>query len=108
MEKAAFEVPVRSALWFTIHGTRILVTFCYFRRAAFYLPPGWFGPAEQLLWLPYGPRGAVSIAVWTLACRQIFKQVFNLIKEFYLQEKKRDQVAASSTTSSPFSSRKSQ
>lgn len=110
MEKAAFEVPVRSALWFMIHGTRILVIFWYFRRAAFYLPPGWFGPAEEFLWLPYAPSGAVGIAIWMLACRQIFKQVFGLVKAFYLTEKK-DEVPSSSSSSSfsPFNSgRKSQ
>ncbi|KAI9266739.1 CHD5-like protein-domain-containing protein [Phascolomyces articulosus] len=55
--KAAFELRAKSVLWFFVHGTRTIIAFWYTRRAAFYLPKGWFGPAEWFLWMPLAPRG---------------------------------------------------
>ena len=55
--KAAFELRAKSVLWFFVHGTRTIIAFWYTRRAAFYLPKSWFGPAEWFLWMPMAPKG---------------------------------------------------
>ena len=40
------------------------------KSAVFYLPQGWFGPAEWFLGLPFAPAGAVSCAVWTMFAKR--------------------------------------
>ncbi|KAI7857312.1 WRB/Get1 family [Circinella umbellata] len=86
--KAAFELRAKSVLWFFVHGTRTIIAFWYTRRAAFYLPKSWFGPAEWFLWMPMAPKGAVSVAIWVSACRQVIKQTVNIARDFILPEKK--------------------
>lgn len=55
--KTAFELRAKSALWLFVHGTRVLIVVGCTRKAAFYLPSGWFGPAEWFLSLPMAPKG---------------------------------------------------
>ena len=61
--KAAFELRAKSVLWFFVHGTRTIIAFWYTRSAAFYLPKGWFGPAEWFLWMPMAPKGKKNTGI---------------------------------------------
>ncbi|KAI9320484.1 WRB/Get1 family [Dichotomocladium elegans] len=87
LNKTAFELRTKSILWVLVHGTRLIIITWYTRSAAFYLPRGWFGPAEWFLWFPMAPRGAVSVAIWMSACRQVLKQIFKLTNEFILPKR---------------------
>ncbi|KAI8137753.1 WRB/Get1 family [Fennellomyces sp. T-0311] len=91
--KTAFELRAKSVLWFFVHGTRTIIAFWYTRRAAFYLPKGWFGPAEWFLWMPLAPKGAVSVAIWVSACRQVVKQSVGIAHDFILPKKKVEEEA---------------
>lgn len=55
--KASFELRAKSVLWFLVHGTRTIIVMWFARQATFYLPKGWFGPAEWFLWMPLAPKG---------------------------------------------------
>ena len=55
--KASFELRAKSVLWFLVHGTRTIIVMWFARQATFYLPKGWFGPAEWFLWMPFAPKG---------------------------------------------------
>lgn len=55
--KTAFELKVKSVLWFLVHGTQIIMVMWYRKSAVFYLPPGWFGPAQRFLSWPFAPAG---------------------------------------------------
>lgn len=58
--KASFELRAKSVLWFLVHGTRTIIVMWFARQATFYLPKGWFGPAEWFLWMPLAPKGKLK------------------------------------------------
>ncbi|CDH48824.1 get1_copc7 ame: full protein get1 ame: fullguided entry of tail-anchored proteins 1 [Lichtheimia corymbifera JMRC:FSU:9682] len=90
--KASFELRAKSVLWFLVHGTRTIIVMWFARQATFYLPKGWFGPAEWFLWMPLAPKGAVSVAIWMSACRQVIKQSVSMFNDFILHKIKADPV----------------
>lgn len=55
--KTAFELKVKSVLWFIVHGSQVVMVFWFRKSAVFYLPPGWFGPAQRFLSWPFAPAG---------------------------------------------------
>ncbi|PHZ12060.1 uncharacterized protein RHIMIDRAFT_283832 [Rhizopus microsporus ATCC 52813] len=80
--KAAFELKSKSVLWFLVHGTQFIMIFWFRKSAVFYLPPGWFGPAQRFLSWPFAPAGSVSVAVWFAACRRMIKAVALTMNDF--------------------------
>ncbi|CEG66322.1 Putative Protein GET1 [Rhizopus microsporus] len=80
--KAAFELKSKSVLWFLVHGTQFIMIFWFRKSAVFYLPPGWFGPAQRFLSWPFAPAGSVSVAVWFAACRRMIKAVALAMNDF--------------------------
>lgn len=59
--KTAFELKVKSVLWFIVHGTQVAMVLWFRKSAVFYLPPGWFGPAQRFLSWPFAPAGKREI-----------------------------------------------
>ena len=74
----------------------------YRKEAVFYVPRGWYGPAEWLLALPSAPRGeaglvswssrlahallgAVSCTTWQMACQRTIKAVERVVRDLSLQ-----------------------
>ncbi|KAI7897861.1 WRB/Get1 family [Cokeromyces recurvatus] len=58
--RTAFELKVKSGLWFVVHGSQMIMVFWFRKNAVFYLPPGWFGPAQRFLSWPFAPKGKLS------------------------------------------------
>lgn len=48
---------MKSALWFIVHGSQLGMVMWFRKSAVFYLPPGWFGPAQRILSWPFAPAG---------------------------------------------------
>ncbi|KAF8930007.1 CHD5-like protein-domain-containing protein [Dissophora ornata] len=69
--KASFEVKFKGLLWFLTSGLQFLMIAWFRRVPVFYLPLGWFGPAERVLALPFAERGSVSIAIWFYIVRKV-------------------------------------
>lgn len=94
----------------------------WFRKSAvFYLPPGWFGPAQRILSWPFAPAGkkekerererqmggerkllifvskigSVSVAVWFAACRRVIKAVALTVNDFVFTPAAEKKVASS-------------
>ncbi|KAI9026661.1 WRB/Get1 family [Phycomyces nitens] len=87
--KTAFELKVKSTIWFFIHGSQLVMVMWFYKRAVLYLPPGWFGPAQWLLSFPFAPAGSISVAVWFAACRKTIKAVASTANGLYgLKNKK--------------------
>ncbi|KAI8372370.1 WRB/Get1 family [Choanephora cucurbitarum] len=80
--KTAFELKVKSVLWFLVHGSQFVMVMWFRKNAVFYLPPGWFGPAQRFLSWPFAPAGSVSVAVWFAACRRMIKSVALVVNDF--------------------------
>lgn len=57
--KTAFELKVKSVLWFLVHGSQLVMVLWFRKSAVFYLPPGWFGPAQRFLSWPFAPAGKI-------------------------------------------------
>lgn len=55
--KTGFELKLKSILWFLIHGSQVVMVLWFRKSSVFYLPPGWFGPLDRLLCLPFSPLG---------------------------------------------------
>ncbi|KAF9580241.1 GET complex subunit get1 [Lunasporangiospora selenospora] len=70
VSKAAFELKFKGLLWFITSGMQFLMVAWFRRVPVFYLPIGWFGPAETILSMPFAERGSVSIAIWFYFCRK--------------------------------------
>ncbi|KAI8994461.1 WRB/Get1 family [Pilobolus umbonatus] len=80
--KTAFELKVKSVLWFLVHGTQLIMVMWFRKSPVFYLPPGWFGPAQRILSWPFAPIGSVSVAVWFAACRRMIKAIALTLNDF--------------------------
>ncbi|KAG0224072.1 GET complex subunit get1 [Actinomortierella wolfii] len=106
MTKAAFELKFKGVLWFVTSGLQFILVFWYRRSPVFYLPYGWFGPAEFFLALPFAERGAVSISVWFFFCRKVVHLVASNMAEFIpaVRALKPEQAPDSSNPFSAFAS----
>ncbi|GAA5794936.1 WRB/Get1 family [Helicostylum pulchrum] len=93
--KTAFELKVKSALWFIVHGSQLGMVMWFRKSAVFYLPPGWFGPAQRILSWPFAPAGSVSVAVWFAACRRVIKAVALTANDFVFTPAAEKKVASS-------------
>ncbi|KAF9919309.1 GET complex subunit get1 [Lobosporangium transversale] len=82
LTKASFEIKFKSLLWFITNGIQFIMVAWYRRVAVFYVPPGWFGPAERFLALPFAETGAVSIAIWFYFCRKVIILFVSQLVEF--------------------------
>ncbi|CAO3632890.1 unnamed protein product [Mucor fragilis] len=80
--KTAFELKVKSVLWFLVHGSQLVMVMWFRKSAVFYLPPGWFGPAQRILSWPFAPAGSVSVAIWFAACRRMIKALALTVNDF--------------------------
>ncbi|KAF8315885.1 hypothetical protein DL93DRAFT_2078622 [Clavulina sp. PMI_390] len=84
-EQTSFGVKFNSAVWFLTSGLQFAIAWWYRKQAVFYLPPGWFGPLEWWLALPFAPRGSVSCATWQMACRRTIKMFETLVRQAVLE-----------------------
>ncbi|KAF9982313.1 GET complex subunit get1 [Mortierella antarctica] len=82
VSKASFEIKFKSLLWFITNGIQFLMVAWFRRSPVFYLPQGWFGPAERILSLPFAERGSVSIAIWFYFCRKFVLLLSSNLAEF--------------------------
>ncbi|KAF7731248.1 GET complex subunit get1 [Apophysomyces ossiformis] len=91
--RSAFELKARSILWFLVHGSQLLMVMWFRKSAVLFLPPGWFGPAEWLLRLPFAPHGSVSVAIWFAVCRRMIKAVWFTTNDFILSSPEKMKTA---------------
>jgi len=82
VSKASFELKFKGLLWFITNGIQFLMVAWFRRSPVFYLPLGWFGPAERVLALPFAERGSVSIAIWFYLCRKVIILFASNLAEF--------------------------
>ncbi|KAG0251079.1 GET complex subunit get1 [Mortierella polycephala] len=82
LSKASFEIKVKGLLWFITSGLQFAMVAWFRRAPVFYLPMGWFGPAEHVLALPFAERGSVSIAIWFFICRKFIHLIASNLAEF--------------------------
>jgi hypothetical protein len=54
---SAFELVFKSILFAFVYGSQTIMMFWFRKSPVFYLPPGWFGPAQRFLSLPFAPAG---------------------------------------------------
>ncbi|KAI8067474.1 CHD5-like protein-domain-containing protein [Gongronella butleri] len=102
--KTGFELKMKSMLWFLIHGSQFIMVLWYRKTPVFYLPAGWFGPAERFLCLPFSPRGSVSVAVWFAACRRMIKAIIVSFNDFvYTPQQQQQQPQPTPSSSSNLS-----
>ncbi|CAO3687170.1 unnamed protein product [Rhizopus stolonifer] len=83
-KRMIFKLKFKSVLWILVHGSQMIVILWFRKSAVFYLPPGWFGPAQRFLSWPFAPAGSVSVAVWFAACRRMIKAVALAINDFVI------------------------
>lgn len=55
--KASYSTKFSTAVWLTTSGAQYILGWWFGKQAVFYLPPGWFGPAEWWLSLLFAPTG---------------------------------------------------
>ncbi|KAF9183567.1 GET complex subunit get1 [Haplosporangium sp. Z 767] len=82
LSKASFEIKFKGLLWFITSGLQFAMVAWFRRAPVFYLPMGWFGPAERVLALPFAERGSVSIAIWFFFCRKFVHLLASNLAEF--------------------------
>ncbi|KAF8975316.1 GET complex subunit get1 [Entomortierella lignicola] len=82
LTKASFEIKFKSLLWFITSGLQLIMVAWFRRVPVFYLPPGWFGPAERVLSLPFAERGSVSIWIWFYFCKNVIVLFSSNLAEF--------------------------
>ncbi|KAF9432779.1 GET complex subunit get1 [Entomortierella beljakovae] len=100
--KASFEIKFKSLLWFITNGIHFIMIAWFRRVPVFYLPPGWFGPAEHILAMPFAERGSVSITIWFYFCRKAIILFSSNLAEFVPSVKAWKQDQSSDSSSSPF------
>ncbi|KAF9116244.1 GET complex subunit get1 [Mortierella sp. AM989] len=100
--KASFEIKFKSLLWFITNGIQFLMIAWFRRVPVFYLPPGWFGPAEHVLALPFAERGSVSITIWFYFCRKVITLFSSNLAEFIPAVKALKQEQPAESSSNPF------
>jgi hypothetical protein len=61
IQQASFALRFNAAVWFLTTGLQFFIGWWYRRQAVFYLPKGWFGPAEWWLALPFAPKGTSTL-----------------------------------------------
>jgi tail-anchored protein insertion receptor len=60
--KMAFSLTFHTLLWILTTGMQLAIGWYYRRAAVFYLPPGWLGPLEWWMALPFAPQGPFCIS----------------------------------------------
>jgi hypothetical protein len=56
--KTAFSVTFNTTIWILTTGFQLVIGWYYRQSAVFYLPPGWLGPLEWWMALPFAPKGS--------------------------------------------------
>ncbi|KAF9994692.1 GET complex subunit get1 [Entomortierella chlamydospora] len=102
LTKASFEIKFKSLLWFITNGIQFFMITWFRRSPMFYLPHGWFGPAEHVLALPFAERGAVSISIWFYFCRKTILLFTSNLAEFVPAVRAWKQEQPSESSSNPF------
>lgn len=74
--KTAFELKVKSVLWFIVHGSQFIMVMWFRKSAVFYLPPGWFGPVQRILSWPFAPNGRVFSPVFHQRTRVLIHALY--------------------------------
>lgn len=108
MQQASFALRFNVVVWFLTTGLQFFIGWWYRRQAVFYLPDGWFGPAEWWLALPFAPKGtsaivipcmpawlshcetlcitgSVSCATWQMACRRTIKSIETIVRQAVIE-----------------------
>ncbi|KAF9512529.1 hypothetical protein BS47DRAFT_1330276 [Hydnum rufescens UP504] len=85
--RSAFAIRFNSILWIVTNGSQLFIGWWYRKQAVFYLPPGWFGPAEWWLALPFAPKGSVSCGAWQVACRRAIRLLEGIVRDFMTDRK---------------------
>jgi hypothetical protein len=67
-------------------GAQFAIGWWYGKKAVFYLPPGWMGPATWWLSLPFAPRGSVSCGIWQMACRRFIRILERIARDLLLSQ----------------------
>ncbi|KIJ39946.1 hypothetical protein M422DRAFT_32546 [Sphaerobolus stellatus SS14] len=80
--KSSYSLRFKAGLWLVTSGSLYVVGWMYGKQAVFFLPPGWFGPSQWLLALPFAPLGSVSVGVWQMSCRRVLKIGERIVKDF--------------------------
>jgi len=84
-KRNAISLKFNTVLWVLTSGLQLFIMWWYRKEAVFYVPRGWYGPAEWLLALPSAPRGAVSCTTWQMACQRTIKVVERVVRDLSLQ-----------------------
>jgi len=84
-QQASFAIRFNTVIWFFTAGLQFFIGWWYRKQAVFYLPKGWFGPAEWWLALPFAPKGSVSCATWQMACRRTIKSVETVVRQAVIE-----------------------
>lgn len=79
--KTSFSRKFNVILWCLTSGAQYGIGWWYGKTAVFYVPPGWFGPLQWWLALPFAPLGAVSVGVWQMACSRVLRILENIVKD---------------------------
>ncbi|GAA5988822.1 hypothetical protein JCM10908_006185 [Rhodotorula pacifica] len=80
-QKQQFASTFKKALWLLTTVIPFIISSYHRRSPVFFLPEGWFGPLGWWLSLPSGPKGAVAVTVWTMACRRTIQSVKSAVVE---------------------------
>ncbi|KAF8584821.1 hypothetical protein K439DRAFT_1633221 [Ramaria rubella] len=92
--KASYSTKFSTVIWLLTSGAQYGVGWWFGKQAVFYLPPGWFGPAQWWLALPFAPMGSVSCGVWQMACKRVIKVGEGIVKDFVVPPRTTAPVSA--------------
>ncbi|GJJ06112.1 hypothetical protein Clacol_000301 [Clathrus columnatus] len=80
--KASYSKKFSVVLWCLTSGAQYGIGWMYGKKAVFYLPPGWFGPIQWWLAIPFAPLGSVSVGIWQMACSRVLRVLEGIVKDF--------------------------